>query len=69
MRFGDDIADPFTSPYIKFHKPSKEEEEEEVLRSSNDSGSRFEDTFCMPICIGVTISIEARLSLLLLIIY
>jgi hypothetical protein len=31
MRFGDDIADPFTSPYLKFHKPSKEEEEE-VLR-------------------------------------
>jgi hypothetical protein len=29
MRFGDDIADPFTSPYLKFHKPSKEEEEEE----------------------------------------
>ena len=34
MPFGDDIADPFTSPHIKFHKPSKEEEEEEeeVLR-------------------------------------
>ena len=31
MPFGDDIADRFTSPYIKFHKPSKEEEEE-VLR-------------------------------------
>jgi hypothetical protein len=30
MPFGDDIADPFTSPYIKFHKPAKEEEE--VLR-------------------------------------
>jgi len=30
MPFGHDIADPFTSPYIKFHKPSKEEEE--VLR-------------------------------------
>ena len=30
MPFGDDIADPFISPYIKFHKPSKEEEE--VLR-------------------------------------
>ena len=30
MPFGDDIADPSTSPYIKFHKPSREEEE--VLR-------------------------------------
>jgi hypothetical protein len=27
MPFGHDIADPFTSPYIKFHKPSKEEVE------------------------------------------
>jgi hypothetical protein len=27
MPFGDDIADPFTSPYLKFHKPSKEEAE------------------------------------------
>jgi hypothetical protein len=25
MPFGHDIADPFTSPYIKFRKPSKEE--------------------------------------------
>jgi hypothetical protein len=25
MPFGHDIADPFSSPYIKFHKPSKEE--------------------------------------------
>jgi hypothetical protein len=27
MPFGHDIADPFTSPYIKFHKPSKQEVE------------------------------------------
>ena len=27
MPFGHDIADPFSSPYIKFHKPSKEEVE------------------------------------------
>jgi hypothetical protein len=27
MPFGHDIADPFTPPYIKFHKPSKEEVE------------------------------------------
>jgi hypothetical protein len=27
MPFGHDIADPFASPYIKFHKPSKEEVE------------------------------------------
>jgi hypothetical protein len=27
MPFGHDIADPFTSPYIKFYKPSKEEVE------------------------------------------
>ncbi len=25
MPFGHDIADPFTSPYIKFYKPPKEE--------------------------------------------
>jgi hypothetical protein len=31
MSFGHDIADPFTSPYIKFHKPSKED----VERSAN----------------------------------
>jgi hypothetical protein len=27
MPFGHDIADPFAAPYIKFHKPSKEEVE------------------------------------------
>jgi hypothetical protein len=27
MPFGHDIADPFTSPYIKFHKPTREEVE------------------------------------------
>jgi hypothetical protein len=27
MPFGHDIADPFASPYIKFHKPSREEVE------------------------------------------
>jgi hypothetical protein len=27
MPFGHDIADPFTTPYIKFHKPSREEVE------------------------------------------
>jgi hypothetical protein len=27
MPFGHDIADPFTMPYIKFHKPSREEVE------------------------------------------
>jgi hypothetical protein len=28
MPFGHDIADPFSSPYIKFHKPTKDEVEE-----------------------------------------
>lgn len=27
MPFGHDIADPFSSPYVKFHKPSREEVE------------------------------------------
>jgi hypothetical protein len=32
MPFGHDISDPFRSPYIKFHKPSKEEVETVLLR-------------------------------------
>lgn len=41
MPFGHDIADPFTSPYIKFHKPSREEIEESKRQKRYNRGITF----------------------------